>query len=162
VRTDGGGYWKQADFVLLNIPSETLKEKYQAQNIIYMFYFNTDERNTINSWALGNDQNVNTEIINVFVRDSIADTFHYTSASSLAHEIMHCFGAQDLYYASSAIPQAYVDHCRITGSMDIMYTVSLGTNIAQLFTPLDAYYLGLVDSCDEVTTWGLKKSSFLD
>ena len=80
----------------------------------------------------------------------------------MAHEIMHCFGAYDLYYASSAIPQAYVDHCRITDSNDIMYTVSLGTTIPQLFTQLDAYYLGLVDSCDEVDTWGLGKSSFLD
>ena len=162
VRSDGGGYWDQENYVLNNIPSEELKEKYHAQNIIYMFYFNTSERNTVNSWSLGNNQDLETEIVNVFVRNDISGSFFYMPASSIAHEIMHCFGAHDLYYASSAIPQDYVDYCRLTGSTDIMYTISLGEDISQLFTRLDAYYLGLVDSCDEVTTWGLGKSSFLD
>ena len=86
----------------------------------------------------------------------------FLPASGLAHEIMHYFGAHDLYYASIAISQAYVDHCKINGSMDIMYTTCEGATISLLFTQLDAYYLGLADSCDEVTTWGLGKSSFLD
>lgn len=159
VRTDGGGYWKQENYVLENIPSEALKEKYQAQNILYMFYFNTDASNTVHSWTLSDRQIDETEIINIFVRRKQEDSFYYTPASSLAHEIMHCFGAYDLYYASETIPQAYVDHCEATGSMDIMYTVSLGGDIPQIFTRLDAYYLGLVDSCEEVETWGLGTSS---
>ena len=162
VRPDGGGYWKQEIYILENIPTEELKEKYQAQNIIYMFYFNTDENNTVNSWSLGNNQDLETEIINVFVRDNLSEGFYYMPASSLAHEIMHCFGARDLYYASDAIPQAYVDHCEATDSKDIMYTTCLGDTIPQIFSQLDAYYLGLVDSCDEVTTWGLGKSAFFE
>lgn len=162
VRPDGGGYWKQENYVLENIPSEALKDKYQAQNIIYMFYFNTDETNTVNSWSLGNNQDLETEIINVFVRDNLSDDFYYMPASSIAHEIMHCFGAHDLYYASEVIPQDYVDHCTAIDSNDIMFTVSLGESIPQLFTPLDAYYLGLVDSCEEVDTWGLGISSYLE
>ena len=89
---------------MIQFYNEELKEKYQAQNIIYMFYFNTDESNTVNSWSLGNNQDLETEIINVFVRDNLSDGFYYMPASSLAHEIMHCFGAYDLHYASSAIP----------------------------------------------------------
>ena len=162
VRPDGGGYWKQETYILENIPTETLKDKYQAQNVIYMFYFNTDETNTVNSWTLSDRQIEESEIINVFVRDNLSDSFYYMPASSLAHEIMHCFGAHDLYYASDAIPQAYVDHCGATDSMDIMYTISLGSTIPQLFTRLDAYYLGLVDSCDEVDAWGLGKSTYLE
>lgn len=162
VRPDSGGHWKQENYIFDNIPTDALMKKYQAQNIIYMFYFNTDENNTINSWTLSDRHGVETEIINVFVRDNLSEGFYYMPASSLAHEIMHCFGAYDLYYASDAIPQAYVDHCKATGSKDIMYTVSLGTSIPQQFTRLDAYYLGLVDSCEEVTTWGLGKSTFLE
>lgn len=162
VRPDGGGYWKQEIYILENIPTEALKEKYQAQNIIYMFYFNTDESNTVNSWSLGNNQDLETEIINVFVRDNLSDGFYYMPASSLAHEIMHCFGARDLYYASDAIPQEYVDHCYATDSMDIMFTTCLGDTIPQFFTPLDAYYMGLLDSCEEVDIWGLGKSAFLE
>ena len=127
-----------------------------------MFYFNTDESNTVNSWTLSDRQIEETEIINVFVRDNLSDGFYFMPASSMAHEIMHCFGAYDLYYASEAIPQAYVDHCKATGSKDIMYTTCVGETIPQLFTRLDAYYLGLVDSCDEVTAWGLGKSTYLD
>ena len=160
VSPDAGGYWDQENYVQENIPSEALKEKYHAQNIIYMFYFNTDESNTVNSWSMGYNQYRETELINIFVRDDLPDGFYYTPASSLAHEIMHCFGAYDLYYASDVISQNYVDHCIATDSMDIMYTVSLGAEIFQCFTQLDAYYMGLVDSCDEVTTWGLGKSAF--
>ena len=162
VRPDAGAYWDQEDYVLESIPSESLKEKYHAQNIIYMFYFNTDERNTVNSWSMGYNQYRETELINIFVRDDYPGGFYYVPASSLAHEIMHCFGAYDLYYASDIISQDYVEHCIATDSMDIMYTVSFGAEIPQLFTQLDAYYMGLIDSCDEVTAWGLGKSAHLE
>ena len=55
-----------------------------------------------------------------------------------------------------------MDHCTAIDSNDIMFTVRLGESIHQIFTPLDAYYLGLVDSCEEVDTWGLGISSYLE
>ena len=161
VRKDSGGYWMQEEYLLENIPSEALKKKYQAQNIIYMFYFNTDESNTISTWTLSDRHKVKTEIINVFVRNNRSDGLYYITASGLAHEIMHCFGAYDLYYASETIPQAYVDYCKDMISTDIMYTTSRLLSIDYLeFSRLDAYYMGLVDNCDEVITWGLGKSTF--
>ena len=162
VQTGGGFYWKQEQYALQNIPAEALKEKYQAQNIIYMFFFNTDEYNTVNSWAVSDRHGEETEIINIYVRDDIPGGFYYMPASSFAHEIMHCFGAPDLYYATSTVPQAYVDHCRAIDSDDIMFSVNMGVTVTKLFTELDAYYLGLVDHCDDVDIWGLGKSSFLD
>ena len=161
VRKDSGGYWMQEEYLLENIPSEALMKKYQAQNIIYMFYFNTDESNTISSWTLSDRHKVETEIINVFVRNNRSDGLCCITASGLAHEIMHCFGAYDLYYASETIPQAYVNYCKDMISTDIMYTTNRLLSIDYLeFSRLDAYYLGLVDSCDEVTKWGLGKSTF--
>lgn len=162
VREDGGGYWVQQDYVRDHIPAEELKQKYNAQNIIFIFYFNTNEQNTVNSWSLSDRNGVDTEIINVFVRDDYSAGFYYMSASSFAHEIMHCFGAHDLYYPSEAIPQEYVDHCRSTNSNDIMYTVGIGVTITQELSRLDAYYLGLTDSCELVDLWGLGKSTHLD
>lgn len=159
VRTDGGGYDTQVSYIRDNIPTGDLQEKYQAQNVIYMFFFNTSEENEVNSWCMSDNCGVETEIINVFVRDTYSAGVYYMPASSFAHEIMHCFGAYDLYYASDKIPQSYVDHCAATGSNDIMYTVSVGVSIPQDFTPLDAYYLGLIDSCDEIYTWGLIQST---
>ena len=161
VREDTGGYWKQEEYVLENVPSETLKKKYQAQDIIYMFYFNTDESNTITSRTISDRHNAETEIINIFVRNDRSDGLYYIAAPTFAHEIMHCFGAYDLYYASETIPQAYVDYCKEMISSDIMFRTSRLLSIDYLeFSRLDAYYMGLVDSCDEVTAWGLGKSTF--
>ena len=162
VREDGGGYYTQTDYLDANIDSQALLEKYEAQNIIYIFYFNTDKDNTVNSWAITHLNGVYTEIINVYARDDYSGGFYIMPASSFAHEILHCFGAYDLYYASSEIPQAYVDHLAKTRSKDIMYTVGLGGSITQKFTELDAYYVGLVDSCEEAETWGLGQSTYLE
>ena len=159
VRPDSGEYWKQAFYVEDHIPSEQLKQKYNAQNILYLFYLNTDEQNTVNSWCLADAQGMKTEIVNIFVRDDLPTGYYYMSASGLAHEILHSFGAHDLYYASEVIPQAYVDLCTKTGSNDIMYTISQGGGITQVLSLLDAYYVGLVDDCELVDRWGLGKST---
>lgn len=159
VRSDGGAYATQRDFINEHIKTYELLEKHEAQNIIYIFYFNTDETNKINSWSLSDRQGCLIEVINVFVRDDMSNGYYYMPASSFAHEILHSFGAYDLYYASSAIPQSYVDHCKATSSNDIMYTVSIGKSITQELTELDAYYVGLTDHCSLVDTYGLAKSS---
>ena len=159
VRSDGSGYESEKYFIETYIPSEQLKEKYHAQNIIYVFYFNTSEQNTVNSWTLSDQNNCELDIINVFVRDDYSMGYYYMSASCFAHEILHCFGARDLYYASAEIPQAFVDYCYSTGSNDIMYTVGLGTEITQNFSQLDAYYVGLTEYCDLVPVWGLAEST---
>lgn len=163
VRPDSGGFLSERTRIRNTIDSEELKQRYNAQNIIYIFYFNTDETNTVNSWCLSDVYgNSDEEVINIFVRDTY-DTggYYLASASTFAHEILHCFGAYDLYYSSAAIPKAYVDYCKSTGSRDIMYTVNNGATITPKFTQLCAYYVGLVDSCSEVEKWGLKKNSHL-
>ena len=162
VRPDGGGYWTQSSYIVKNIPTQQLMDKYNARNVIYIFYFNTDESNTVNSWSINDRSGVYTEIINIYVRDDYYGGFYFKGASTFAHETLHCFGAPDLYYASERIPQAYVNHCAEIKSNDIMYTIGLGEKITQAFTPLDAYYVGLTDFCEEVDQWGLGKSSHLD
>lgn len=158
VRADGGGYRTQEDYIKDYIDSEALMEQFEAENILYVFYFNTGKSNTVNSWSISDQCDEYTEIINVFVRDDCDGGVYIMPASSFAHEILHCFGAVDLYYASAEIPQEYVDHLRKTRSRDIMYTVSLGSSIPQKFSELDAYYVGLTDSCELVETWGLAQS----
>ena len=161
VREDGGEYTTQSNYIRDCINSEELKQRYNAQNILYIFYFNTDEQNTINSWTLSDRKNCDIEIINAFVRNDYPGGWYYTSASGFAHEILHCFGAYDLYYASDAIPQAYVDYCKQTNSQDIMYTSNIGKDIKPIFTALCAYYVGLTDDCADVEQWNLAKSTHI-
>ena len=156
------GYVFEEEYVMDNIPSETLMEKYQAEDIIYMFYYNAGEDNTVRSSATADIHGQETEIIRIHVRNASSDGFRYTSAADFAHEIMHCFGAPDLYCTSEFIPQEYVDYLERTASMDIMFHTNSGSTVLHLLTPVGAYYMGLVDSCDEVDAWGLGKSSFAE
>ena len=46
-----------------------------------------------------------------------------------------------------------------TNSKDIMYAVNLGREIRMIFTDLCAYYVGLINTCDDVIIWGLSPST---
>ncbi len=153
VRFDGSMYDLQRSFVCENIPSEELKERYEVDNIIYIFYFNTDTANDVNPWSLTNVSGgvYDIELINMFVG---FDTFS-VKPCTYAHEMLHCFGAYDLYYSNSDIPQEYVDHLAEIGSEDIMYMVYDSEEILNELGEPDAYYVGLCDTCDEVEEWGL-------
>ena len=168
VTMSGSNYYTQRDYINANINSEALKEKYGAQNVIYMLYFNTPFENTeARPWTIQckpGQTSVSVEVINVFVRYNNSRTF---SASSCAHEILHCFGAFDLYSASTTIPQEFVDYCSTSSEYyyDIMRTVNTGDSMTFLeFSALDAYYVGLIESSEDervkdvITKYNLGKS----
>lgn len=156
----GDMYQVQRDWVRQHIDTPALKEKYRADNVVYLFFFNTDYDNQVNPWTLGysNSLDYDVEYCNIYVK---FDNYFTSPPATYAHEIMHCFGAHDLYYANEAIPSAYVDHCAETWSNDIMYTVVDSKEITNEFTELDAYYVGLVDTCETVEQWGLAPSEHL-
>ena len=160
------GSTEQSKFIEANINSDELMQKYNAQNILYMFYYDVPETNTKRSNCLYSTptNTVNKEIINIFDRfcyDPTNVLYYYTPAATFAHEILHAFGAPDLYLKNSRIPQEYVDYCNETKSNDIMFTINLGSSISVFFSDLCAYYVGLKDTCSEVDTWGLGKSERL-
>jgi len=159
ITANGKHYTDQVNYIDQYVDSEGLLNKYNAKNIIYMFFFNTPFSNQHNPWSLPKEPNNNckTEIINIFHR---FDDEFTAQPSIYAHEIMHCFGAKDLYYKNTYIPQSYVDHCT-QNSNDIMFTVGTTKKIYQDFTRLDAYYMGLINSCSEVSTWNLKESDYI-
>ena len=113
--------------------------------------------NQVNPWYLGYSCSPDyyIEFCNIFVR---FDDIFVTKPPSYAHEMMHCFGAHDLYYANEFIPQEYVEYLMNTYSNDIMYTVADSKDIPNDFTALDAYYVGILDDCEEVSQWGLARS----
>ena len=130
-------YDAQVAFIEENIDVQRLINKYCADNVIYFFYFNTDYDNDVRPWSLGytSGESFMTEIVNLYVKfegefDSPPATY--------AHEILHTFGAHDLYYSSAAISQNYVNYCEESGSNDIMFTVNSESYITVELTPLDA------------------------
>lgn len=155
-------YPAQRSYLYENIDSEALLEKYDADNIIYMFFIDSDFSNTANpvtsprAYLYGDEYY--TDHINLCVR---FDEYYVTEPSSYAHEILHCFGAYDLYYENGAITAEYVMHCAESGSNDIMYYVTTGDEIYSDFTELDAYYIGLTDHSQDVKDWYLGLSDYV-
>ena len=79
-----------------------------------------------------------------------------------AHEILHCFGAVDLYYASDAVPQAYVDHLESTRAFDLMNRCYFSDydRVTTAFSDVDAYFVGLLDDCGDARKYGLGPNIF--
>lgn len=144
--------------------------KYNADNIIYLFFFNTPHYNEISSTAYMWMQEGDPE--NEFVLIYNYVNFRQEGPSAYLHEILHCFGAVDLYKTEGngydiKIPQEYVDRLAFRQSDDIMYTVydqyenNMNYNrVANEFSDVDAYYTGLLEECDEVERFGLGKSIY--
>ena len=147
-------YETQVAYLQENIDVQRLVNKYRADNVIYFFYFNTEYENEVRPWSLGytSSELYMTEIVNMYLKyEGCFDA----PPATYAHEILHTFGAYDLYYSSAAISSNYVNHCEETGSNDIMFTVNAENYITVELTPLDAYYVGIGARPAEVGEWNL-------
>ena len=160
VRFDGTMYYTQSNYVELNVDISGLTQKYRCENMIFFFYFNTEQCDA-RSWTISYSESypLHIELTNIFVRFGE----EYTSQSaSYAHEILHSFGAPDFYYAGETIGQEFVDYCGESYSNDIMYTVNSGDEIIVDFTDLDAYYVGIGERPEIADEWSLGKSLYED
>ena len=145
-------YDYESSFAKDNIPVQSLLKRYKADNAVFMFFFNTPEGHPVNPYSISNATapGYDYESITLFVRFKS----YLSTPSGIAHEILHCFGAYDLYYAKR-VPQEYVDYLKEHNSMDIMYRTNAGPRIVEELSELDAYYIGLTDTCGEVAKWNL-------
>ena len=159
VRFDSTMYNTQSDYVEMNIDRFDLYQKYQCENIIFFFYFNTDNCD-VRPWTLSYSESypLYIEFTNIFVKFNE----YTTQSASYAHEILHSFGAPDFYYAGETVGQEFVDYCGESGSNDIMYTVNMGDEITADFTDLDAYYVGIGERPEIADEWSLGENQFED
>ena len=96
----------------------------------------------------------------------------YVTPSTIAHEILHAFGASDLYMDAESyqgngylhnISQEYIDYINNTEPLnDIMRCPESGEagnydTIESEITDITAYYVGLTDSSETVDQWGFDK-----
>ena len=63
-------YEVQADYVRENIDTESLRQKYHADNVVYFFLFNTPYEHTPNPWSLGfsSSTDYDIEYVNLYIR----------------------------------------------------------------------------------------------
>lgn len=142
LQTSGNNIYKrQVAQIEAFIDSETIKQRYNARNIIYAFFFY--EPNGGRSYAYCDIGSRETECVNLMSR----------STRTIAHELLHCFGAPDLYNGNHMIPQPYIDYAKANYPNDIMLTTKALEHAT--LSPIDAYYLGLLTYHPHVEAWNL-------
>ena len=149
-----------------NIPTKRLLEEYGADNIIYNVCLNAPNDASYRSWTTAV---LYGEVEPDKYRPEVCVFVPYgrgreNTPAVFAHEMLHCFGAYDLYETNSRSPitQAYVDYLMSHNPNDLMNHsyYSDGDIITTEFSAVDAYYAGLIPACDDVVKWGLGPSIF--
>lgn len=156
------------EFIDEYIDSQALLEKYNADNIGYMLYLNTPKSNNMTSCTRNYYEGMAYpyEICYIYMFFDEQEE----APAGIAHEILHTFGAPDLYLEDTdgenyGVSKSLVQELENTRSNDIMYAtydidkyISHYDKITNDFTELDAYYVGIIDSCDFVNEWNLQPS----
>lgn len=154
-------YWS---FIESNIDDKQLKQKYDCSSIVYLLITNKYDEIT------DNDDNMNINAYAVCIYDE-KQSYPYElcclpsvlkkaqlSPSVIAHEILHLFGAPDLYnidiYGTNyGIWTDFTDYCKENYPQDIMLSTydrktgeRLPDRITQEITDITAYYIGWLDT----------------
>ena len=142
------GYKRQAAQIEAFIDSEAIKQRYNARNIIYAFYFY--EATNGRSYAYCDIGGKSIECINILSR----------SPRTVAHELLHCFGVPDLYSKNHMIPEEYIYYAKAFYPNDIMVCSASLENAT--LEEIVAYYLGLKVSHPHVEVWKLALSTHIN
>ncbi|MGN0611876.1 MAG: hypothetical protein ACI4JI_08835 [Ruminiclostridium sp.] len=158
---------EQWQYIDKNIDSDALKSKYDCRNMIYLLFTNGYDE------ALKNDDEIiiNSYVVNVYDKPNdypyeLACLAMYEGSagavpSVIAHEIIHLYGAPDLYAFDAggmnyATTVAFVDYCRENVPQEIMLSTRdketgelLPDSITQEITDITAYYIGWLDTAPE-------------
>lgn len=161
-------YKDMQSFVEHYVDSENIKANLGADGIIYMICVDTPSDNTTASSTYAWKQESPCEYEMCFMLMNYKGQVN--APATFAHEILHTFGAPDLYYAGGrGITQEYVEYAKNARSNDIMrVTWDLDSNyyvydrVCNEITDVTAYYLGLTDYSQTVEDWNLGESDYTD
>jgi hypothetical protein len=163
-----GIYTETEKFIHNSIDSDALMRKYGAGNVVYLVFVNDPSGYKINSRAYPISVDSQMRYPYEFCTLFIYEGDYRLWPGAIAHEILHCFGAPDLYMVTSTeITQQYADYQNRICSNDIM-RVTFDPNTGEVYydrivneiSEIDAYYLGLRSYCADVAAWSLGKSAF--
>lgn len=156
-----------------NVDYFALMDKYGTDSIGFIYFMNTGGT----SWCYPKYHDREFPILGSLERSYLYlyDEYgeEYENPATYAHEILHMFGAVDLYEAAEedGITEAVVDYVDETYPNDIMYTVydeygrHVYDDIPYEIGPLTAYFIGFTNHCDELDMFPqmkrLYKASFL-
>ncbi len=166
---DKGGRDIVWDFINKQVKSAELIEKFGAENIVYYVICNSTEscaeaNNAVDGYF---HPDFGYETIYIYTLSNGVEV----SPSIYAHELLHLFGAPDLYIVDRSgenygITQEYVDHSYENHTDDIMLlpleyaqAEMKYDSIEKEITDITAYYIGwLSEAPQEVIDFGLERS----
>lgn len=159
-------YYDMCEFISSNIDSEGIKSDLGANGIVYMVCVDTPSTNTTASSTFSWTRDCPQEYEMCFMLMNYKGQIN--APATFAHELLHTFGAPDLYYAGKyGISDQYVKDAASSGLNDIMrVTWDLNTgyydynSVYNKITDITAYYLGLTDYSDSVQSWGFEQSDY--
>lgn len=155
---DGQDFWnvnKTIDeWISQDVHSKALLNQYGAKNIGYLVFFNKPGLCYSNVYYMNYDDSLYQEKSILFANSY--QTEKAESAATYAHEILHLFGAVDLYKMNydDGVTGEFVTHVKTSYPNEIMYASS-GTSqqITQTITPVTAYFLGWLEDLPEIEAY---------
>lgn len=156
----------EADSYIESIDVSHLLAQYDADGIVFVFLFNTDESCDAVSGAYAMASSADRPEEYVF--EYTANNNSVEGPSSYAHELLHCFGVPDYYYPCDAqyfsVTKEFVEKLSKEQSDDIMFSV-YGRGKTEYaydmvdcsFTSADAWFLGLEDDFEDATKYNLRR-----
>lgn len=166
------GYNKLWNYINNEIPTEELIAKYDADNVIYLVFILTGDFDGVLPYACDGYFEPDFYYDTAFIPTRY--TGHEVTASVIAHEILHLYGAADLYNATSDESfnyknnQQMVDYITANYPDELMLRTFDYANHAPFYgkvngmmSPITAYYVGLTDEIPQaVLDFGLDLSTF--
>ena len=160
--------WK---FIETYVDSEGIRKQYDASSVVYMLYVNSpsDANGPSCTRNFYYGMPYPYEICYIQMNQSNRET----PPAVFAHEMLHTFGAPDLYWTDLyqnyrleyGITKKYAQQIAKEGLNDLMritWDAKTGKylyhSISPEITDITAYYVGLIDHSDTVEKWGFDKS----
>ncbi len=145
------------NWMIQNIDAQAIMDEYQTNSIGYLFLVNGSGISFCYPYEEGDDDEWFREKCYVYLYDLYGED-QYENPATYAHEIMHMFGAVDLYdeFPEDGVTRDVVEYTIEEYPMEIMYTTytedegySYGS-IPNYISDITAYCLGWIDHCEEV------------
>jgi hypothetical protein len=164
----GGAYDEVSDFIIANVDSEGIMNSLGANGIIYLACVDTPNSTNVTSatfiWERDYPYN---EIEMCMMLMHVEDWLE--APSCFAHEILHTFGAADLYIPGMyGITQEHVNIMESSGLNDVMLFnedpasgVYVYDRVPNEITDITAYYVGLINDSETVNRFGLQPSDYV-
>ena len=137
-----------------NIDIDSITKKYGSDSIGYLFFVKDEGTSYTYSHYL-EDKNINKEeMCTIYLEDS-SNYGIYENPATYAHEILHLYGALDLY--EDACPEKVNDYVINTYPYEIMLSTYDETlipneyNEVKMISPITAYMLNWIEEVEELT-----------